>query len=214
MKIDSDDYHDYVFRDGQLIGEFDQMYRKSAGIPWGQDQTNSKWYTHVALGVVGRALEDKALTDIHEVGCGLGYFLSNFRGSGRTVSGTDISPEAIRSAKELFPDMEFEVDDIRGEYDHGCFDLVIVSALFWYVFPSMDRVCENLAKLVRPGGYLFVNHNFPCLDKPFVGKDVLPDPDVLVGYFAENFSTVVDCRFMKMEYPDDGPNICWLGRRN
>ena len=213
MKIDSDDYHDYVFRDGRLIGEFDQMYRKAAGVPWGQDKTNHQWYTRVALGVVTRALEDGTVSDIHEVGCGLGYFLSNFQGDGRSVSGTDISPEAIRIASGLFPEIAFTVDDIRNEYEHGAFDLVIVSALFWYVFPAMGRVCENLVKLVRPGGYLFINHNFPRLDKPFVGKEVLPDPDALLGWFSDAFFTIVDCRFMKMEHPDDGPNICWLGRR-
>ncbi len=38
MNIDSTDYHDYVIKNGKLIGEFEQMYKNSAGIPWHQDE--------------------------------------------------------------------------------------------------------------------------------------------------------------------------------
>jgi len=38
VKINSDDYHDYVIKNGKLIGEFDQMYLKSKNIPWHQDK--------------------------------------------------------------------------------------------------------------------------------------------------------------------------------
>jgi hypothetical protein len=34
----STDYHDYVFRDGKLVGEFEEMYLNSATTPWHQDE--------------------------------------------------------------------------------------------------------------------------------------------------------------------------------
>ena len=34
----STDYHDYVFRNGQLVGEFEEMYRNSSSTPWNQDK--------------------------------------------------------------------------------------------------------------------------------------------------------------------------------
>jgi|TARA_B100000315_G_scaffold178802_1_gene167474 hypothetical protein len=37
-EIKSDDYHDYVIKDGRLIGEFEQMYKNSRDIPWHQDR--------------------------------------------------------------------------------------------------------------------------------------------------------------------------------
>ena len=37
-KMNSDDYHDFVIKDGKLIGEFDLMYKKSKDIPWHQDK--------------------------------------------------------------------------------------------------------------------------------------------------------------------------------
>ena len=36
-EIQSTDYHDFVFQEGKLVGEFEQMYRKSAQVPWHQD---------------------------------------------------------------------------------------------------------------------------------------------------------------------------------
>ena len=36
-EIKSDDYRDYVIKDGRLIGEFEQMYKNSRDIPWHQD---------------------------------------------------------------------------------------------------------------------------------------------------------------------------------
>ena len=35
----STDYHDYVFKGGEFIGEFEQMYRNSKNKPWNQDKT-------------------------------------------------------------------------------------------------------------------------------------------------------------------------------
>jgi hypothetical protein len=39
MAIKSKKYHDYVFKNGKLIGAFDDMYKNSDEIPWHQDET-------------------------------------------------------------------------------------------------------------------------------------------------------------------------------
>jgi len=31
-----EDYHEYVFRDGRLVGDFENMYRHSKDVPWDQ----------------------------------------------------------------------------------------------------------------------------------------------------------------------------------
>jgi hypothetical protein len=38
VNINSNDYHDFVIKDGRLVGEFEQMYVKSSDIPWHQDE--------------------------------------------------------------------------------------------------------------------------------------------------------------------------------
>lgn len=213
MKINSKNYHDYVFQNGKLIGEFEQMYKKSEGVPWHQDAANSKWYNKISIAVIERALEDESVKSIHEVACGYGYFLSNFEGKGRKLSGSDISPTAISKARKLFKDIRFGIDDIRREKDRLTYDLILISAFFWYVFPHIQAVVKNLAQMVRAGGYLFVGESFPSLDKDFVGKEVIPRPDKLIEWLSPYFETIIDGRVMKLEHPDDGPNLYWLGRR-
>ena len=36
MSTPSGDYHDYIFRSGELIGQLYEMYKKSETIPWHQ----------------------------------------------------------------------------------------------------------------------------------------------------------------------------------
>lgn len=110
--INADDYHDFVFQDGQLIGEFEQMYQKSKEVPWHQDEDPEKAEFKIALEVAGaNAPYDRII----ELGCGLGYFaqgLSQFVCPKGQVIGCDISQTAIEKASQRFPDIKFEMMDI------------------------------------------------------------------------------------------------------
>ncbi len=45
----SDDYHDYVIKDGKYIGLYEDMYKYSKEIPWHQDKMALDWYTQIGL---------------------------------------------------------------------------------------------------------------------------------------------------------------------
>lgn len=104
----STDYHDYVFRDGRLVGEFEDMYRNSKTIPWHQDEQDS-WVdvrlTKEMLRDFGRWLE------IHDLGCGTGHYLGimarDFLADTGKAFGYDVSKTACEKAKELFGEFEF-----------------------------------------------------------------------------------------------------------
>jgi hypothetical protein len=70
-EINSTDYHDFVFVDGKLVGEFEQMYQKSSDVPWHQDRDFMKIDYRVAIEV---ARMMAPYDEIWELGCGLGYF--------------------------------------------------------------------------------------------------------------------------------------------
>lgn len=68
----SKDYHDYVFKNGKLIGDFEGMYRHSDGVPWHQNK-QAKW---IDVRLTKELLKDlKPFDEIHDYGCGLGYYL-------------------------------------------------------------------------------------------------------------------------------------------
>ncbi len=189
MEIDSEDYHDYVFRQGKLVGEFEQMYRKAKEIPWHQDKIADELDLSIAKSF---ARVRSPYDTILDVGCGLGYFAHELSGLGRNVYGIDVSPTAIQKLKACFPHIEARVADITerqgdrplfpGSSD---FDLVVCRGLFWYVFPRMREVVANVTAWVKDRGCLLIHQNFPDLEGNFVGKDVIPTPARLAEFFLE-----------------------------
>ncbi|MCI0537717.1 MAG: class I SAM-dependent methyltransferase [Verrucomicrobiales bacterium] len=218
-EIHSEDYHDFVFKDGELIGEFEQMYRKSREVPWRQDTDPLRLDCRMAA----RFLEPQGpFHSVIEVGCGLGYFAQLLYEtlSPQELIGVDVAPTAVAAAKGRFPHLHFEVLDITQPLGVGPqlekqFDLVAIRGCFWYLFPQFDVVIDNLHRLTAPGGVVFVAQNFPPLESKFVGKDVLPNPSSLIERFQRKFEIE-----MTNELKDLRPgrkNDHWimaLGRRN
>jgi hypothetical protein len=64
------DDHDYVFREGKLIGDFEAMYRNREETPWHQDKQES-W---IDVRLTRETLRGfKPFGEIHDLGCGLGH---------------------------------------------------------------------------------------------------------------------------------------------
>ena len=197
-EIESRDYHDFVIKDGKLIGEFEQMYRKSEEVPWHQDLDGNR----LDVRLVVEMLKESAPYDyICDFGCGLGYFLDvvvkGAGGEGTRGMGFDVSPTCCEKAKELFPGYDFRVLDLMAE-DAGAGSngsdtgkdgkrLFVIRGTLWYVFPEMERVVENIAGITRPGDCLVVSQNFPPLEGSFVGKEVIPDPQAILRWFGSRF---------------------------
>jgi len=116
VEVDSNDYHDYVIKDGKLIGEFEQMYIKSQVIPWHQDRQEN--WLDVRLTI--ELLKSYGPFDlICDFGCGLGYFLNHIAQSCGTVEsvlyGYDISETACIKGKSIFPHITFDQFDLMSE---------------------------------------------------------------------------------------------------
>jgi SAM-dependent methyltransferase len=208
-----EDYHDYVFKNGRFVGAFDDMYRHAKGVPWDQDKRCNDWYAEVGL----LMLRDSGPFDsILEMGCGLGYYTAKLRRyalrEGGVLHAFDVSEAAIAKAREVDPQTEFWVDDVTraGFTPRRQYDLVVIRDVFWYIFEHMEQVVSNLAKCVRPGGMLYVCQSFPALDRPFVGKDVLPSPDALIAFLDPRFTAVTSMRLRRHHAESDGPILHYL----
>ena len=62
-----DDYHEYVFKEGKLIGKFEEMYRHTS-MPWHQDETAYRIFSEIDLTILRQRKYEKVL----DVGRGLG----------------------------------------------------------------------------------------------------------------------------------------------
>jgi SAM-dependent methyltransferase len=198
MNEHSKDYHDYVFRDGKLVAEFEAMYRYSEGVPWHQNEQED-WVdirlTHEMLKDIG------PFDEIHDLGCGLGYYLDQMR---RLVGspdcrgiGYDMADTACAKARSRFPHMSFKTLDLTAPDAveiHTALSsaqrLFIIRGTLWYVFPRMARVVQTIAQMMAPGDRLLVVQNFPPLESSFIGKDVIPNHAALTAHFASHFTPV------------------------
>ncbi len=109
----STDYHHYVFREGKLVAEFEEMYRNSATIPWHQDEQEN-W---IDVRLTKEILQDIGRFDqIHDFGCGTGHYLDlmvkhSLATNGKSY-GYDVSATACEKAASLFPHSSFSVLDL------------------------------------------------------------------------------------------------------
>lgn len=196
--IKSNDYHDFVIKDGKLIGEFEQMYEKSDSIPWHQDEQDDWLDVRLALELLKEYAEEKPDTTlgfdtIVDFGCGLGYFLDileYYVGSYPcNTIGYDVSATCCEKARKIFPNTTFNVLDLMqdkaGPIDNiqSTKKLFSIRGTLWYVFPEMQNVVNNISNMTTKGDYLLVSQNFPPLDSQFVGKDVIPNPDSIIKWF-------------------------------
>lgn len=115
MVEDSKDYHDYVFRDGKLVGEFEAMYRNSEGTPWHQDEQEN-W---VDVRLTTEMLRDvEPFTEIHDLGCGLGHYLAIMRravgANAYECYGYDIAETACVKARKIWPSFKFFQFDLTS----------------------------------------------------------------------------------------------------
>ncbi len=104
--------------------------------------------TLVCEGDAGRAVAD--------VGCGPGALTPRLAARGLEPHGVDLSPEMVRVARRDHPAFPFEVADVR---DLPFADASLAGALGWfslmYLAPEdRPRAFGELARVVRPGGYL------------------------------------------------------------
>lgn len=196
----STDYHDYVFRGGKLVGEFEEMYQNSSTVPWHQDE-QANW---MDVRLTKEMICDMCtgIDQIHDLGCGVGHYLhliaTELVVPQSATYGYDISKTACEKASAQFPEATFSVLDLTEESasatrqaldgDPELARLFMIRGTLWYVFPHMATVVENIKSLMTPADRLLVVQNFPPLDTQFIGKDVIPDHHALVDHFSACFT--------------------------
>lgn len=192
----SKDYHDYVFKNGKLIGDFEGMYRHSDGVPWHQNK-QAQW---IDVRLTKELLKDlKPFDEIHDYGCGLGYYLDlihKILGGRRTkCRGYDISPLACRRAKRLFPKHIFRTLNLMAPTKKNCPSqgkkrLFVLRGTLWYVFPRLGTVINNLRRRMCSTDKLIVIQNFPPLEANFIGKKIIPNPQAIIRHFGKKFCCI------------------------
>lgn len=185
--VSSTRYQDYVIRDGQYIGQFEDMYQNAAEIPWHQDETVNAIFSDLTVAILKR----HPVCSLLDVGCGMGYMAARLKSEipGLTrVVGLDISPTATAKAAAMFPDIEFRAGTLGADAAGGeTFDVVVSKDVLWYVLDDLKGYVANLAG--RSQHWVYIGQSFPeC--KPFLGMEILPDAQALLNFLVSEGYTL------------------------
>jgi SAM-dependent methyltransferase len=119
----------------------------------------------------------RGLRGVH-LQCHIGTDTISLARLGAQMTGYDFSPAALAEARKLNDELGAGVDFVEGDlYDavdalgESGFDLVFtgIGALCW--LPDIRRWAEVVARLLRPGGRLFIREGHPMLWALADGRD-------------------------------------------
>ncbi|MDF9750702.1 class I SAM-dependent methyltransferase [Arthrobacter sp. ES3-54] len=102
-----------------------------------------------------RATADRQVID---VGCGAGRMTSYLSRAGLNVSGVDLSPEMVRVAQRLHPELLFEVGELT---ELPVADAAADGVLAWYSIihsppTALPAIAREFWRALRPGGSALV----------------------------------------------------------
>lgn len=145
---------------------------------------------------------------ILDVGCGRGRHARIFARHGYTVTGIDLSPEAIAAAREKAQsegvDITFEQGDMRDPYCDGCADGVVnLFTTFGYFETDAEnlRALQAMTTALRPGGWFVQDF----LNAPQVKDTLVPSTTRTVnGVTIEQKRWIDDGRINKEITLDHG----------
>jgi len=87
-----------------------------------------------------------------EVGCGPGHITAMMAARGATVTGVDLVPAMIETARARHPDLEFvEANAEQLPFASDTFDVVLVNCLIRHL-AHPDVVCTEIRRVLTPGG--------------------------------------------------------------
>lgn len=95
-------------------------------------------------------------TSVGDVGCGTGRLEPYLAARGLSPAGVDLSPGMIRVARRDYPGFDFGVADLRGLpfQDASLAGVVCWYSLMYLAPPDRPAAFSELARVVKPGGYL------------------------------------------------------------
>ncbi|MEV4708358.1 class I SAM-dependent methyltransferase [Actinoplanes sp. NPDC049316] len=156
----------------------------------------SEWYAKNLAGVLESMPVERAMLDLFaeltlavgtqvaDVGCGTGRLLPHLASRGLSPRGVDLSPRMVEVARREHPGFEYEVADLR---DLPFEDAALAGVVCWFslIYLAPDaraRAFAELARVVRPGGYLVAAF------KHGDGTVHRNGPDSLVGSLGIDFN--------------------------
>jgi SAM-dependent methyltransferase len=112
--------------------------------------------------------------DVCDMGCGPGHIARYLRDSGISVFGLDLSTAMVKQARQLNPDISFQVGDMMALdlQDETLAGIVAFYAIVNLPEDSLQSVFREMCRVLQPGGRLLLSFH--------IGDEIVR-PDELLG---------------------------------
>jgi SAM-dependent methyltransferase len=100
-----------------------------------------------------------------DFGCGSGRVIRHWKDFHGEVHGTDINPALIEWCRDNLPFAQFRTNALRPplDYPSGKFDFIWAFSVFTHLDEALQYAWKDeLARTLRPGGYLVFTTHGPC----------------------------------------------------
>jgi len=120
-----------------------------------------------------------------EMGCGPGQIARYLKDVGTTVFGLDLSPGMIEQARQLSPDIPFQVGDMMALElgDESLAGIVGFYAIVNIPHNSLPSVFREMARVLQPGGLLLLA--FHIGDEIVHPDEILDQPNSMDWFFFQ-----------------------------
>ncbi len=142
--------------------------------------------------LLDRIAQEVGTHPVVEVGCGPGHVTAHLASTGVAAQGVDLSPGMVAEARRRFPDVTFEVGDLRQLMRPATSDgwgaVLAWYSLIYFAESELPSAVGALARPIRPGGLLVlamhagagVRHADSWFDREVDLDVVLHDPKTVV----------------------------------
>lgn len=163
----------------ELQGSYDRVAENYAG--QFHDEIDKKPFDRKMLDWLSEKVE--GLGVICDMGCGPGQVARYLHGRGVRACGVDLSPEMVRRARALNPDIPFRQGDmfaLAGVPDDTYGGVAAFYAIVNLPRPSVVDALRELRRVLRPGGVLLLTFH---IGREVKRVDELLGTDVSMDFF-------------------------------
>jgi SAM-dependent methyltransferase len=122
------------------------------GLTWGLELTGDAFVT--------KAVEHGLHGTVLEVGPGYGRLLeaaTRLDAPFESWIGVDLSPQNVEHLRDRWPEHEFVVGDAETIAVDERVDTIVSSLTFKHVFPTFEKLLQNLARILAPDGLVVID---------------------------------------------------------
>ena len=130
---------------------------------WENTPTATYWSESLAGGGLGEyaGLYERTLPPagaVLEAGCGAGQVVLGLRARGYDAHGLDNAPRVIEVLREAFPEVPFDLGDIRSlPYEDASFDGYVSLGVIEHFTSGQLEILREAHRVLRPRGHVFIS---------------------------------------------------------